>query len=48
MSGGYLVIDPRHQLFVTATDKGRIAADPAGHQCHARQYMQGYEGHGVA
>ena len=49
-SGGYLVIAPRHQLFVTATDKSRILqALPAQgmNQMHDK-YMLGYEGYGVA
>jgi PAS domain S-box-containing protein len=50
MSGGYLVIDPRHQLFVTATDKGRILQPIPAQGINAMhdKYMQGYEGHGVA
>ena len=49
-SGGYLLIAPQHKLFVTATDKSRIMQPvPApGLNVMLDQYMQGYEGFGVA
>jgi PAS domain S-box-containing protein len=49
-SGGYLLIAPQHKLFVTATDKSRIMQPlPApGVNTMLDQYMQGYEGFGVA
>ena len=49
-SGGYLLIAPQHKLFVTATDKSRIMQPlPApGVNAMLDQYMQGYEGFGVA
>ena len=48
-SGGYLLIAPQHNLFVTATDKSRIMQPlpaPGINAMHDR-YMQGYEGFGV-
>jgi PAS domain S-box-containing protein len=49
-NGGYLLIAPQHKLFVTATDKSRIMQPlPApGVNAMLDQYMQGYEGFGVA
>ncbi|MEO8170458.1 MAG: diguanylate cyclase, partial [Oxalobacteraceae bacterium] len=49
-TGGYLLIAPQHQLFVTATDKSRImqpTPDPGVNPLFDR-YMQGYEGYGVS
>ena len=49
-SGGYLLIAPQHNLFVTATDKKRIMQPlpaPGLNAMHDR-YMQGYEGFGLA
>ena len=49
-TGGYLLIAPRHNLFVTATDKTRIMQPlPAKgvNPMHDR-YMGGYEGYGIA
>jgi signal transduction histidine kinase len=49
-TGGYLLIAPQHNLFVTATDKSRSLQPlpaPGVNPMHDR-YMQGYEGHGVA
>jgi len=49
-TGGYLLIAPQHNLFVTATDKSRTMQPlpaPGVNPMHDR-YMQGYEGHGVA
>jgi signal transduction histidine kinase len=48
-SGGYLLIAPQHNLFVTATDKSRVMQPlpaPGINAMHDR-YMQGYEGFGV-
>lgn len=49
-TGGYLLIAPQHQLFVTATDKSRtMQPTPAlGVNPLFDRYMQGYEGHGVS
>ena len=49
-SGGYLLIAPQHKLFVTATDKSRVMQPlPApGINTMHDQYMQGYEGYGLA
>ncbi|MEO8599819.1 MAG: diguanylate cyclase, partial [bacterium] len=49
-TGGYLLIAPQHQLFVTATDKSRIMQPtPApGVNPLFDRYMQGYEGYGVS
>ena len=49
-SGGYLLIAPQHNLFVTATDKSRVMHPlPApGLNAMHDQYMQGFEGYGVA
>ena len=49
-SGGYLLIAPQHKLFVTATDKSRVMQPlPApGLNAMHDQYMQGFEGYGVA
>lgn len=48
-SGGYLLVAPQHQLFVTATDNSRImqATPTAGRNALLDRYMQGYEGFGV-
>ena len=49
-SGGYMVIAPQHQLFVTATDKSRVMQPtpaPGANTMHDR-YMQGFEGYGIA
>jgi diguanylate cyclase (GGDEF)-like protein/PAS domain S-box-containing protein len=49
-SGGYLLIAPQHNLFVTASDKSRIMQPlpaPGINTMHDR-YMQGYEGYGIA
>lgn len=48
-SGGYLVIDPQHGVFVTATDKSRVLQPlpaPGINRMHDK-YMQGYEGSGI-
>ncbi len=48
-SGGYLLIAPQHNLFVTATDKSRVMQPlpvPGINAMHDR-YMQGYECFGV-
>ena len=49
-SGCYLLIAPQHNLFVTATDKSRVMHPlPApGLNAMHDQYMQGFEGYGVA
>jgi diguanylate cyclase (GGDEF)-like protein/PAS domain S-box-containing protein len=49
-TGGYFLIAPQHQLFVTATDRSRVMQPlpaPGQNRMHDR-YMQGYEGYGVA
>ncbi len=49
-SGGYMLIAPQHNLFVTASDKSRIMQPlpaPGINTMHDR-YMQGYEGYGIA
>jgi diguanylate cyclase (GGDEF)-like protein/PAS domain S-box-containing protein len=49
-TGGYLLMAPQHQLFVTASDKTRIMQPlpaPGVNTMHDR-YMQGYEGYGIA
>jgi PAS domain S-box-containing protein len=49
-SGGYLVVDPKHKLFVTATDKARVmqpAPAPGTNQLFDRR-LQGYYGPEVA
>ena len=49
-NGGYLLIAPQHQLFVSATDKRRIMQPlpaPGKNSMHDK-YMQGYEGYGIA
>jgi len=48
--GGYLLIAPQYQLFVTATDKTRAlqATPPAGINAMHDKYMQGFEGFGIA
>ncbi|MDO8456902.1 MAG: EAL domain-containing protein [Burkholderiaceae bacterium] len=49
-TGGYLLIDPKHGLFVTATDKSRVMQPvpaPGINAMHDR-YMTGYEGFGLA
>ena len=49
-SGGYLLIAPQHKLIVTATDKTHVMQPlPApGLNAMYDQYMQGYEGFGMA
>ena len=49
-TGGYLLIAPQHDLFVTATDKRRTMQPlPArGVNLMHDRYMLGYEGYGVA
>ena len=49
-TGGYLLVDPRHGLIVTATDKSRVMQPlPApGVNAMHDHYMQGYEGFGLA
>jgi PAS domain S-box-containing protein len=49
-SGGYLLIAPQHNLFVTATDKSRIMQPlpAAGLNAMHDRFMQGHEGFGVA
>lgn len=49
-TGGYLLIAPQHKLIVTATDKSRIMQPLPGPGINAMldQFMQGYEGFGVA
>ena len=49
-TGGFLVIAPQHQLFVTASDKSRAMQPvpaPGLNAMHDR-YMQGFEGFGLA
>ena len=49
-TGGYLLVAPQHQLFVTASDKSRIMQPlppPGANTMHDR-YMQGFEGYGIA
>ena len=49
-SGGYLLVAPQHNLFVTASDKSRVMQPlpaPGINTMHDR-YMQGYEGYGIA
>lgn len=49
-TGGYLLIAPKHQLIVASSDNTRVMQPvPAAgvNQMHD-QYMQGYEGYGVA
>lgn len=47
---GFLLISPKHQMIITATDKTRImqAAPAPGLNAMHDRYMQGYEGYGVA
>ena len=49
-SGGFLLIDPKHQVIVTATDKSRVMLPvPAtGLNAMHDRYMLGYEGYGMA
>ena len=49
-SGGYLLIAPQHKLIISATDKSRVMqpVPAAGFNAMLDQYMQGYEGFGVA
>ena len=49
-SGGYLLIAPQHNLFVTASDKSRIMQPLPAHGVNIMhdKYMQGYEGYGIA
>ena len=49
-TGGYFLVAPQHQLFITATDRSRVMQPlpaPGLKTMHDR-YMQGYEGYGVA
>ncbi|WP_394755447.1 EAL domain-containing protein [Rhodoferax sp.] len=49
-AGGYLLIAPQHNLFVTATDKSRLMQPlpaPGVNPMHDR-YMQGFNGFGTA
>lgn len=49
-TGGYLLIAPQYQVFVTATEKSRIMQTvpaPGLNRMHDK-YMQGYEGYGIA
>lgn len=49
-TGGFFLIAPQHQLFITATDRSRVMQPvpaPGLNAMHDR-YMQGYEGYGVA
>jgi diguanylate cyclase (GGDEF)-like protein/PAS domain S-box-containing protein len=49
-TGGYLLVAPQHQLFVTASDKSRIMQPlpaPGINTMHDR-YMLGFEGYGIA
>jgi diguanylate cyclase (GGDEF)-like protein/PAS domain S-box-containing protein len=49
-TSGYLLISPRDNLFVAATDKSRILQTlppPGSNQMHDR-YMQGFEGSGIS
>jgi PAS domain S-box-containing protein len=49
-TGGYLIIAPQHELFVTATDKSRVMQPtplPGANAMHDK-YMQGFEGYGIA
>jgi len=49
-SGGYMLIAPQHNLFVTSSDKSRVMQPlpaPGINTMHDR-YMQGYEGYGIA
>ena len=49
-TGGYILVAPQHNLFVTASDKSRIMQPlpPQGINPMHDKYMQGYEGYGVA
>ncbi len=49
-TGGYLLVAPQHQLFVTASDKSRIMQPlpAAGINIMHDRYMQGFEGYGIA
>jgi two-component system, sensor histidine kinase and response regulator len=49
-TGGYLLVAPQHNLFVTATDKSRVMQPlpPAGVNPMHDKYMAGYEGYGIA
>ena len=49
-TGGYLLIAPQYQIFVTATEKSRIMQPvpaPGINSMHDK-YMQGYQGYGIA
>lgn len=48
-TGGYILVAPRHKLFITGTDKKRImqAAPAAGINPLYDRYVNGYEGSGV-
>ena len=49
-TGGYLLLAPRHQLIVTATDKTRVmqpVPEPGKNAMYDR-IRQGYEGYGIA
>ena len=49
-TGGYMLVAPQHNLFVTATDKSRIMQPlpTQGVNVMHDRYMQGFEGFGVA
>jgi diguanylate cyclase (GGDEF)-like protein/PAS domain S-box-containing protein len=49
-TGGYLLMDRQHNIFVTATDKSRIMQPlpPPGVNAMHDRYMQGFEGYGTA
>ncbi|MFZ4625795.1 MAG: PAS domain-containing protein, partial [Rhodoferax sp.] len=49
-TGGYLLMAPQHQMFVTASDKTRIMQPlpAAGQNIMHDRYMQGFEGYGIA
>lgn len=49
-TGGYLLMAPQHQLFVTASDQTRIMQPlpPPGINPMHDRYMHGFEGYGVA
>ncbi len=48
-SGGYVLVAPRHQLIVIATDKSRIMQPTPAPRINPLfdRYMQGYEGYGT-
>jgi len=49
-TGGYLLIAPQHNLFITATDKSRIMQPLSAPGLNPMQdrYMQGFNGFGIA